>query len=339
MVCLMFERAIGMDLSDEINAGQKVVILYGPRQVGKTTLVKEVLSHSSKRFFQVNADEKKYSDLFSSRDLTKIQGAIHGYEGLFIDEAQRIPEIGLNLKLIHDSLPGFPIVVTGSSSFELANQVQEPLTGRAWSHLLFPMSVYEFARQLGLSKETVSHYIDLLEKSFVVFRLRGFSRNLRNEVTKMDKSYFVDLGIPNAILGNFNPLERRDDVGKLWENFLISERRKTLSYTHQHCRPYFWRTHVGTEIDYVEETGSELMGYEFKWGELRAADALRIPFQNGLNDRRTRQSWPKRNNFHPSAICHYRCIFRQRFRCIIAALGMNIRLNGLNQLNRSILVK
>lgn len=345
----MFERAIGMDLSDEINAGQKVVILYGPRQVGKTTLVKEVLSHSSKRFFQVNADEKKYSDLFSSRDLTKIQGAIHGYEGLFIDEAQRIPEIGLNLKLIHDSLPGFPIVVTGSSSFELANQVQEPLTGRAWSHLLFPMSVYEFAqsrtsfdindqlsslliyggypevasapllrqkerlltelssaylykdvleilnlrkseklddllrllafqigsqvsmselaRQLALSKETVSHYIDLLEKSFVVFRLRGFSRNLRNEVTKMDKIYFVDLGIRNAILGNFNPLERRDDVGKLWENFLISERLKTLSYTHQHCRPYFWRTHVGTEIDYVEETGSELMGYEFKWGD------------------------------------------------------------------------
>ncbi len=343
----MYFRAISDAIAHDLADGQKVVVLYGPRQVGKTTLIKALIQKSGRSFCSINADERKYTDVFSARDLNKMMGLIGNAKGLFIDEAQRIPDIGINIKILHDAHPELTIVLTGSSSFELASHVQEPLTGRTRSHSLFPISISELchdfspfelgekteehllygmypevltlkttdqkqrhlkelataylykdvlelvnlkksekledllrllAFQIGsqvsiselgrateLSKETVAHYLDLLEKSFVIFRLRGFSRNLRNEVTRMDKIYFVDVGIRNAILDQFSPLKKRNDVGALWENFLISERRKSRSYAGWPGRIFFWRLHSGSEIDYIEERADGLTGIEFKW--------------------------------------------------------------------------
>ncbi|MFH1841001.1 MAG: ATP-binding protein [Candidatus Shapirobacteria bacterium] len=296
----------------------------------------------------INADQTKYFDLLASRDLGKLKLLAAGYQLLFIDEAQRIPEIGLNLKILADNLPDLKVIATGSSSFDLANKVSEPLTGRVWTYTLYPISLAElkslyspfelnehleeyliygsypevltlaswqkkrqllaeieksslykdalelttikYARKiknllkllafqigsevsltelsasLNLSREAVERYLDLLEKSFVIFRLSGFSRNLRKEVSKMDKFYFYDLGIRNEVVDNFKPLADRNDCGQLWENFLMIERKKYLAYGNFLASTYFWRTHTGAEIDYVEEKEGRLFGYEFKWG-------------------------------------------------------------------------
>lgn len=286
--------------------------------------------------------------MLSSQDSSKLRSLVAGYDLLFIDEAQRVPDIGLNLKILHDQVPEVHILVTGSSSFDLANSVREPLTGRSWTYNLHPISILELSTlyngfeldaqieqrlvfgsypelfsidnqadkidylyevgnsylykdilelssirnsakirdllrmiayqvgsevslselgsALGISKDTVYSYIDLLEKSFVLFRLSGFNRNLRKEVSRNDKIYFYDLGIRNMVIDNFKPVEARDDVGALWENFLILERMKKLSYTRAHARTYYWRTYTGAEIDYIEEREGVLYAYEFKAG-------------------------------------------------------------------------
>jgi uncharacterized protein len=257
---------------------------------------------------EINADQIRYHGIFSSRDLAKMQSVIGEAQLLFIDDAQNIPDIGINLKILHDSLPDLKIIATGSSSFELANRLQEPLTGRAWTYSLYPIAVQELAalsppfeltqqiedflrfgmypdvlqatgddtkirqlrelasaylykdvlqlssikhpdklvrllkllafqagspvslhelgKSLEMTHETVNSYIDLLEKDFIVFRLPAFSRNLRKEISKMNKIYFYDTGIRNSLIDNFNPLELRHDTGSLWENFLVAERRK-----------------------------------------------------------------------------------------------------------------
>ena len=329
-----------------------MVILYGPRQSGKTTLCREVLSEISLRTLSINADEQRYIDVLSSRDSRKLLSFVQGYDLLFIDEAQRIRDIGINLKILTDSLPGLKILVTGSSSLDIAQSVSEPLTGRYWAYHLYPIatgelknhfndfelgerleerlvwgsypeifhydsaheresylrhlsgdylykdilmsggvrnadnirrllkllafqigseaSLNELAQQLDMSKETVWRYIDLLEKSFVLIRLGGFSRNLRKEVTKSQKYYFVDTGVRNSMIENFNGLSGRNDVGALWENFLISERLKRNAYRQAGTQSYFWRTYTGAEIDYIEEGAGKLMGYEFKWGQKKA---------------------------------------------------------------------
>ena len=346
---MFLPRALYQSLREKLMASDKIVILYGARQVGKTTLVNELISGLPLRFLKINADEKKYIDVLSSRDFNRMGGLISGYDGLFIDEAQRIPDIGINLKIIHDQLSKFKIIATGSSSFDLANKIQEPLTGRTWTYRLFPMSYYELreilnpfelqdrleetliyglypevfssesyhekeqclrelstaylykdvleissikhshklhdllrllsfqvgsevsmaelGRALQMSKDTVETYIDLLEKSFVLFRLSGFSRNLRKEVTKMDKIYFYDLGVRNIVIENLNALKYRDDQGKLWENFLIVERLKLLEYTSRSANRYYWRTYTGAELDYVEEKSGAIHGYEMKFGK------------------------------------------------------------------------
>jgi len=274
---------------------------------------------------------------------------VSGYDAIFIDEAQRIPEIGLSLKILLDNFPKLKIIVTGSSSLDLASKISEPLTGRIYSYKLFPVScgellktktpyeietqveerlIYgsypeifslggavekskymqnlvdtylykdllefgdirnsskildllkllafqvgsqislnELGNSLELNRITVERYIDLLEKSFIIFRLSGFSRNLRKEVTKMDKIYFYDLGVRNAIIGNLNLLINRDDAGKLWENFLIVERMKKLQYEQKLFSLYFWRLSSGAEMDLIEEENGELHGFEFKYGK------------------------------------------------------------------------
>lgn len=342
-------RAIKADIIGKLKSSNKIIIIYGPRQVGKTTLANKIIEELKVKTLIVNADELKYNDIFSSRDLNKIKSLVDGYELLFIDEAQRIKNIGINLKIIKDKIPDLKVIVTGSSSLDLASELNEPLTGRTWTYNLYPISFYELqyefnkfdlaeqletrlifgqypeifsinnreeriqylqeisrsylykdvleisnikhshklkdllkllafqigsevslnelGSQLDMSKETVANYINLLEKSFVLFRLSGLSRNLRKEVSKMDKIYFYDLGIRNIIIDNMKDIKDRDDIGKLFENFLIIERLKLNQYTKNYCSQYFWRTYTGAELDYVEEKDNVFSGYEFKFGK------------------------------------------------------------------------
>ena len=344
---MIIPRLLTNVIIDKITNSNKGVVLYGARQVGKTTLSKEVISRTGFKTLTINGDQTRFIDILSSRNLSKIQSLVAGYDLLFVDEAQRIPEIGINLKIILDNIPSIKVLVTGSSSLDLASKISEPLTGRVWNYHLYPISYLELSAlynhaelddsledrliygsypelfslpgelqkkeylqnlsdaylyrdliefggmknsskirdllkllsfqigsevslseigvQLGMGKDTVLRYIDLFEKSFIVFRLKGFSRNLRKEVTRMDKIFFYDLGIRNVLIDNLKSLPNRDDLGKLWENFLMIERMKYMKYTGKLYSPYFWRTYTGAEIDYVEEQGGELSGYEFKY--------------------------------------------------------------------------
>lgn len=326
--------------------------MYGARQVGKTTLLDHLVENLPLRTMRIDAEDARFTEVLSSRNVERLKSLVAGYQLVVIDEAQHIPEIGITLKLLHDHIPDVRVIATGSSSFDLSNQVMEPLTGRNWSYTLYPISYEELAREnnsfeldqrledtlvyglypetlatpslgvkkeyinrlsssylfkdvlqvaqirnslklrqllkllayqignqvsiselatrLDMNRETVSRYIDLLEKSFVVFRLGGLSRNLRNEVTKMDKIYFYDLGIRNSLIDMLKPLHDRNDLGQLWENFLISERIKRNAYANDSASIYFWRLSTGAELDYVEEKEGKFFGYEFKWGEKQA---------------------------------------------------------------------
>lgn len=327
----------------------KALVIFGPRRAGKTTLLKDFLeSQKGKIKYKLDSgDDIRIQELLGSNDFARIKEYAKGYDLIAIDEAQRIKDVGRGLKIMVDEIPGIKIIVTGSSSFELAGQVGEPLTGRKITLALYPISqielgnIYnnyelknklaeylifgsypevaatddfdekkrilneivgsyllkdvlelekvkgskilldllrllafqiggevslsELGRQIGLDYKTVARYLDLFEKSFIIYNLRGFSRNLRKEVTKKSKYYFLDNGIRNAIVANFNPPEIRDDVGKLWENFLICERLKKQAYKNIYANNYFWRTWDQKEIDFIEEREGKLFGYEFKW--------------------------------------------------------------------------
>lgn len=344
---MLIPRLLTNTVIDKLKHSNKGVVIYGARQVGKTTLSNEVITKIGLKTLTISGDQTRFIDLISSRNLAALQSLVSGYELLFVDEAQRIPEIGINLKIILDNIPSLKVLVTGSSSLDLASKISEPLTGRVWNYQLFPISFGELSAlynpaelndtlqerlifgaypevfsmtgelqkkeylqnlsdaylyreliefgeiknsskvrdllkllafqigsevslselgiQLAMGKETVARYIDLLEKSFIVFRLKGFSRNLRKEVTKMDKVFFYDLGIRNVLIDNLKSIPNRDDTGKLWENFLMIERMKYMNYSGKLYSPYFWRTYTGAELDYVEEQGGVLSGYEFKY--------------------------------------------------------------------------
>ncbi len=345
----MIPRSIEKQIVERLKNTNKVIVLYGARQVGKTTLIKSLLKKHFKNILEVNADQKKYQDILSSTDLNQIKRLVTGYDLLFIDEAQRIPNIGLNLKIIHDNIPELKIIATGSSSLELASKIDEKLSGRIWTYTLFPISILEWrelhnpfeiderlpeflmygmypelfsyeneldkmdylrnlinsylykdllelsqiknsgkiydllrllayqigspvsynelGKKLGLSTDTVISYVDLLEKVFVIYRMPGFSKNLRKEITKNKKIYFYDVGVRNAIIEDFTSPDIRPDIGHLWENFVISERIKRNSYLRAHLNSFFWRTYTGAELDYVEQGGGKLLGVEIKWGD------------------------------------------------------------------------
>lgn len=327
----------------------KVLVLYGPRRVGKTTLLKDFLKNTPLKLKLDSGDDIHTQQVFSSSDIQKIKDYVQGYDGIAIDEAQKIPGIGQGLKILVDNVANFQIIATGSSSFELAGQIGEPLTGRKRTLTLYPVSqlelknlynphelkkklgdflvfgsypevitketrsekilvlaeilgsyllkdilafdkvqnsktlldllrllafqigsevsLNELGRQLGIDKKTVSRYLDLLEKTFVIYNLRSFSRNLRKEIVKKSKYYFFDLGIRNAVISNFNNLELRNDQGQLWENFIFMERLKKRAYKEIYANPYFWRTWDQKEIDLIEEREGKLFGYEFKWNK------------------------------------------------------------------------
>lgn len=326
----------------------KIIILYGPRQVGKTTLAKSLLAQYGNIKDYYNCEITAVQQSLSKQDPHALKALFGDARCVVLDEAQRISNIGLILKIFHDSYPHVQIIATGSSSFTLSNKVSEPLTGRALEFTLYPLSLKEMeqhysridlsgnleyylryglypeitnssaqeaevllnnltskylfqdileheqikkssllinllqlvALQLGnevslnelatilqTNRKTIERYLDLLEKAFVIIRLRSFSRNLRKEIGKKQKIYFYDLGIRNSLISRFNQLNVRDDVGGMWENFCVIERLKYLHYNQISCNRYFWRTHDQKEIDYIEERERAIEGYEFKWNK------------------------------------------------------------------------
>lgn len=331
----------------------KCIIIYGARQVGKTTLLKEIQKSIKHNSLFLNCDEPDVRERLTNVTSTELKDLIQDNKVLFIDEAQRVKNIGITLKLLVDNFQEYQVIATGSSALDLSDEIIEPLTGRKYEFQLYPMSLIEIknyfssleikrilenriimgmypeiiqkpneadlllktlsssylykdvlqyqdirrpellekllislalqignevsynelANSLGVSKETIANYINLLEKCFVIFHLSPFSRNLRNELTKMRKIYFYDTGIRNALIKNTNSLSIRQDTGDLWENFMISERLKRNSLIDQSVNCYFWRTHQQQEIDLIEESSGKLSGYEFKWQQSK----YRIP--------------------------------------------------------------
>ncbi|MDD5509071.1 MAG: ATP-binding protein [Bacteroidales bacterium] len=325
----------------------KVLMILGPRQTGKTTLMNDYLLTTSLKTKIVTGDDIMVHKPLASQSLREIRSFCEGYELLAIDEAQKIPNIGIAMKLMVDNIPNFHVIATGSSSFELAGQTGEPLTGRKTTLLLYPLaqmellhhnnhyelrerlpeflvygsypavvtaesamakrsilneiagsylfkdifaferikspqllldllrliafqignevSVNELSMNLGIDNKTVKRYLELLEKAFIIFTLRGYSGNLRKEISKKPKFYFYDSGIRNAVIANFNPLETRNDSGQLWENFLVMERLKKQSYQPIYANNFFWRSWSKKKVDFVEEREGKLFGYEFKW--------------------------------------------------------------------------
>lgn len=345
------KRALFQDFGKKV-LPNKVLILLGARRVGKTELLKNYLhTIPDGSYLQLNGEDINDANLLKERSVANYKRLLHNIDVLVIDEAQTIPEIGLILKLIVDSIEGIKIIATGSSIFDLNNNLGEPLVGRKNTLYLFPLaqmeysqyenykqttekleerllfgsypellqypdweekkeylyeiinsyllkdilvfegikhadkiydllrliahqlgkevSLQELANQLQMSKNTVANYLDLLSKVFIIFKVEGFSRNLRKEIVKSSRWYFYDNGIRNGIINNFNRLDSRTDVGDLWENYLAVERVKKQNYLKIKTNNYFWRTYDQQELDWLEEKGDALAGFEFKWSETK----------------------------------------------------------------------
>ena len=338
----MIKRTLESVIKNKMASG-KALVLLGARQTGKTTLLQMLLRDS--RFLFLNGDDPSVQAELAKVNTRQLARIIGDHTVVFIDEAQRIPGVGLGLKIITDRFPQVQLLVSGSSSFELTQSVNEPLTGRKWEYILYPLSwaeienhfgyleseqlletrlIYgnypeivvhlgeererlqqlvnsylyrdilsfadirkpevlsrllqalalqvgsevnftELAQITGVNKATVSNYIDILAKGFIIFRLSSLSRNLRNEIKQNRKVYFYDNGVRNMIIGNFQSLDLRPDKGVLWENFLVSERLKYNHYTSSYAHSYFWRTRQQQEVDYVEEKDGNITAWEFKW--------------------------------------------------------------------------
>ena len=339
----MIERLLYKTIENKLFAG-KIIILTGARQVGKTTLLKQLL-RQKEGVLWLNGDELQVQNLFANASADRLLSEFSNSKIVILDEAQRIENIGLRLKLIADSDSEVQVIATGSSAFELANKVNEPLTGRKWEYQMFPLSFGEMVAHHGKLKEmrmlprriiygyypevvtndgneveilklltdaylykdilswesikhpdklqtllralayqvgsqvsynelsqmcsmdskTVERYINLLEQCYIIFRLPSFSRNLRHELKSSRKIYFYDNGIRNALIADYRAPEVRQDIGALWENFVIAERMKSNEYYHRWVNRYFWRTKQQQEIDYLEESGGKLHAYEMKW--------------------------------------------------------------------------
>ncbi len=348
----MIERKLEQVITQRLFKG-KAVLLFGPRQTGKTTLLRQITGKLSKSVLWLDAEEAIVRSQLSDANISGLKKLIGNHEIVVIDEAQKVSHIGSTLKLITDHLTDVQLLVSGSSSLELAEETSEPLTGRKFEFFLFPLSygelrshhgwmeeqrlldqrlifgaypevvtsigntaellsllagsyLYkdifkykdlrrpellekllqalalqlasqisynEIGQTIGADTETVKRYIELLEKTFVIFKLPSFSRNLRNELKKSRKIYFYDNGIRNALLNNFSPIELRNDKGALWENFLVNERMKYTHYQGIRSNRYFWRTQQQQEIDYIEERDGKLYAWEFKWTQPTVAKA------------------------------------------------------------------
>lgn len=354
-------RDLKLILDSKIGKG-KVLLLIGPRQVGKTTLFKQMIKSLApeKKVQFWNCDESDVRQFLSDGNLAKLKSFIGNSDFIVIDEAQRVKDIGLTIKLIHDNFTNVQLAVTGSSSLDLSNTINEPLTGRKFEYNLFPFStnelvlnstmleeakqlqnrliygfypdvvnnpgeekeiltnivnsylykdIFEFkeirksfvieklvqalalqvgsevsfnelGNLLGIDTMTVQRYVDLLEKAYVIFHLRSYSKNVRNELKKSIKIYFYDNGVRNAVISNFSPPDLRSDIGNLWENFLISERIKNNAYHNINAKYYFWRTTQKQEIDFIEETDGRFFAYEFKYNPKKTHAKCPLTFSN-----------------------------------------------------------
>lgn len=354
-------RDLKLILDSKIGKG-KVLLLIGPRQVGKTTLFKQMIKSLApeKKVQFWNCDESDVRQFLSDGNLAKLKSFIGNSDFIIIDEAQRVKDIGLTIKLIHDNFTNVQLAVTGSSSLDLSNTINEPLTERKFEYNLFPFStnelvlnstmleeakqlqnrliygfypdvvnnpgeekeiltnivnsylykdIFEFkeirksfvieklvqalalqvgsevsfnelGNLLGIDTMTVQRYVDLLEKAYVIFHLRSYSKNVRNELKKSIKIYFYDNGVRNAVISNFSPPDLRSDIGNLWENFLISERIKNNAYHNINAKYYFWRTTQKQEIDFIEETDGRFFAYEFKYNPKKTHAKCPLTFSN-----------------------------------------------------------
>ncbi|MBO4806529.1 MAG: ATP-binding protein [Paludibacteraceae bacterium] len=362
----MFKRELYQIVLDQCFKG-KAIVLLGARQVGKTTLLKSVIKEQLAEVLYLNCDEPQTVSTLSNRNLRELQLLVGENKFIVIDEAQKVDNIGLTLKLIVDNISGVQVIATGSSAFELRNRLNEPLTGRKFEYYMYPIStneIYkstgymdvkrlletrlifgsypdvlsnegdaqqlllsltdsylykdvlamdnvrkpgllnrllqalafqvgsevsynELAQTIGSDNKTVERYVDLLEKCFVIFRLNGLTRNLRNELKKAKKIYFYDNGVRNAVIQQFAPLSIRNDVGQLWENFFISERIKRNHYTGHYCNTYFWRTKAQQEIDYIEECDGSMTAFEMKWNPNKGKTAFPNSFLDAYTIKET----------------------------------------------------
>ena len=330
----------------------KVVVLLGARRVGKTKLIEKLIEKTTEKYLFLNGDDVETHNLLAIQSTANFKRLLGDTKLLIIDEAQEIPNIGKKLKLMVDMIPDLKVLVTGSSAFEINNQIGEPLVGRMKTINLYPIAQLEFSetenflvtknnledrlifgsypelsqiinredkinylkeivntqllrdifafegikkrdkiiallqmiafrtgseislesvgRDLQISKNTVEKYLDLFSKVFIIYSVSGFSKNRDNEMTKMKKWYFVDNGIRNALINSFNPINMREDVGKLWENYLNSERIKKMSYQENHVLDYFWRTHTKQEIDRIEIKNEAIKAFEYKYGKAKS---------------------------------------------------------------------
>lgn len=346
-----FPRTIYSQIIKELFIGN-VIVLYGPRQVGKTTLVKSIQAEYNTGSVYYQGDDPATREAFTNKSAIELFELIKGYKLVILDEAQNIPNIGVTLKLIVDNFPDIQVIATGSSSFDLANEINEPLTGRKSTFFLYPLSIdelghdlnpiekrsllpnllvwgqypkiyntsfdlkikaleelsgsylykdilnfenlkypsalekllqalafqlgsevsfNELANLLNVDQFTIQKYLDLLEKAFIIFKLSNFSRNLKTEIKKSRKYYFYDLGIRNSLIKNYNTLDLRQDIGALWENFVILERFKFLDYSKHYANKFFWRNYNNAEIDYIEEYGEKLHTFEIKYSPKKKA--------------------------------------------------------------------
>ncbi len=369
------KRSIESQLDKMIKKG-KVFILYGARRVGKTSVIEKYIKSKYDNYFIGSGDDIHLRKVLSSENKTLIDSAFKKYSLIFIDEAQRIPNIGWGLKILIDSNPELILIASGSSSFQLSNQTGEPLTGRNKTYNLHPIAIMELidnyggmsviqnlnnyliygtypelisteiiddkidylrtlqnsylfkdileleniknpdklfdllkliafqignevslnelSLKLGIAKQTISRYLELLEKTFVIKKVRGYSSNLRKEITKSSRYYFWDNGIRNSIINNFNNPSSRMDMGMLWENFCFIERLKKQHYQQLYSNNYFWRTYDQQEIDMIEERDGKLWAYEFKWNPKKTTSAPKVFTETYKN-------------------AHYKCITPENF--------------------------
>ncbi len=360
---MYIDRYITPKIKKSLERGE-VGIIYGARQTGKTTLAKALLAEYEGGIY-LSCDEPDVRERLTNKTSTELKALFGPAQFVVLDEAQRVKDIGLTAKLIHDTYPEIKLLLTGSSSIDLANTIKEPLTGRSMEHVLYPLAVTEIAENAleasrllekslvlggypkawpmshddgaaylrnlvnnylykdvfsmntvydvdimdrvlrllafqvgsemsysevgnhaGINRETTMRYISLLEKAFIIFRLPQYRRNERNEVGRLRKVYFYDLGVRNGLIDNFLPLGRRNDVGALWENYCIVERNKYLQKSDIYARHYYWRSNTQQEIDLIEEIGTTTTAYECKYKDQKvkkptvfATDYPEIPFQ------------------------------------------------------------
>ena len=362
----MYKRDLQSVIQERCFQG-KAIILLGARQVGKTTLLKKIIQEQHVDALYLNCDEPQTISALTNCNLKELQMIVGANKFVVIDEAQKVDNIGLTLKLIVDNMPDVQVVATGSSAFELRNCLNEPLTGRKFEYQMFPISsneiyqssgyidlkgaletrlIYgsypdilnhandarellrmltdsylykdilatdnlrkpdvldkllralafqvgcevsynELAQIVGTDSKTVERYIELLEKCYIIFRLHGLSRNLRNELKKAKKIYFYDNGVRNAVIQQFAPLDIRNDAGALWENFFISERIKHNHYQQNYCNTFFWRTKSQLEIDYIEEQNGQMTAFEMKWNPKKSNTSIPETFLNAYDVKET----------------------------------------------------